>query len=86
MAVVTRACVKRGMVSSQTWETLKQALVKHNLPLDCGMSAQILADGAASDKKRRGGSITLVLPCQVGKCELVSYPVVELEGFFSDGL
>ena len=86
MAVVTRACVKRGTVSPQTWETLKQALVKNNLPLDCGMSAQILADGAASDKKRRGGSITLVLPCQVGKCELDPYPVEELEGFFSDGL
>lgn len=86
MALITRACVKRGMVSQQTWDTLKQALIKNNLPLDCGTTAQVLADGAASDKKRRGGRITLVLPRQVGLCDLVPYSVDELEAFFADGL
>jgi len=86
MAVVTRACVKRGMVSPETWTVLEQALIKHHLPMDCGLSPQLLAQGASTDKKRRGSKITLVLPERVGKCVLTSFSVAELEEFFADGL
>lgn len=86
MAVVTRACVKRGMVSLETLTALEQALAYNHLPDQCPVSAQILAEGAASDKKRRGSSITLVLPETVGKCVLAPFQLSELEAFFQDGL
>ena len=86
MAVVTRACVKRGMVSRETLDALERALAYNGLPLQCPVSARILAEGAGSDKKRRGSGITLVLPEAVGKCALVPFQLSELEDFFQDGL
>ena len=86
MAVVTRACVKRGMVSPETLSSLERALEYNNLPLRCPVSAAILAQGAGSDKKRCGSEITLVLPVEVGVCTLASFPLSQLEEFFQDGL
>jgi 3-dehydroquinate synthase len=86
MSVVTRACVRRGLVPPETWTTLEQVLIKHNLPTQSPVSAEILAEGAFSDKKRRGSSITLVLPVKVGQCTLTSFQLEELKDFFQDGL
>lgn len=86
MSVVTRACVRRGLVPPETWTTLEQALRKHNLPTQSPVSAEILAEGAFSDKKRRGSGITLVLPVQVGQCTLTPFQLDELKDFFQDGL
>lgn len=86
MGVITRACVRRGLVPPETWTTLKQALVQNGLPLDCPVPADVLAQGAAADKKRRGSRITLVLPLEAGRCTLSPTSVDELEAFFADGV
>ena len=86
MAVVTRACVKRGLVSQETLDALEKALDYNGLPDQCPCSAAILAEGAGADKKRRGSGITLVLPETAGKCTLVPFQLSELETFFLDGL
>lgn len=86
MALMTRACVKRGLTPPETWTALEDALVKNNLPTGCTLTAQALAEGALADKKRRGDTITLVLPERAGRCVLVPTPTGELESFFRDGL
>lgn len=86
MAVVTRACVKRGLVSQETLDALEKALDYNGLPDQCPCSAAILAEGAGADKKRRGSGITLVLPETAGKCILAPFQLSELEAFFQDGL
>ena len=86
MAVVTRACVRRGLTPAETWTELEAALLQHGLPTQSPVSAEVLAEGAFSDKKRRGGSITLVLPVEVGVCSLVPFQLEELKDFFQDGL
>lgn len=86
MAVVTRACVRRGLVSEETWRELERAMDRCGLPKQCPVDAAQLAQAAAADKKRRGGQVTLVLPKQVGECELVPMALTELEGLFRDGL
>ncbi len=86
MALVTRACVKRGTVSPSVLEALEDALAKSGLPFACHLPAEVLAQGAAADKKRRGDTITLVLPRRAGECILSKMPLSELEGFFKDGL
>lgn len=48
-------------------------------------SAGMLAQAALSDKKRKGGKITLVLPVGKGKCELKTISVEELPQYFSKG-
>ena len=86
MAVITRACVKRGLVTPEVQEVLEDALTGNGLPVSCDFSASILAQGAAADKKRRGDAITLVLPRRLGECVLSRVPLSELEDFFQSGL
>ena len=86
MAVVTRACVKRGMVDRSVLDVLESLLKKNGLSDRCTLSAAELARGALADKKRRGESITLVVPASLGKCVLFPVSTADLEAFFQDGL
>ena len=56
------------------------------LSAHCDFGAAALARAALSDKKRRGGAITLVLPKAIGRCRLESVPVDALEGWFARAL
>ena len=85
-ALIARACVKRGMLSHEALALLEEALDRCGLESRCAFSAQELAAAAVNDKKRRGDSITLVLPAAAGSCVLRPMPAAELEGFFADGL
>ena len=56
------------------------------LPTKTDFSAKALARAALSDKKRQGGTISLILPRAIGRCEIVPTPVEELENFIQRGL
>ena len=56
------------------------------LPVNCPYSAKALAEAALSDKKRRGGKITMVLPEIMGRCVLKTIPVEELPIYFAKGM
>ena len=53
-------------------------LQQYGFDLTCGYSADELYDAILSDKKRRGGNITVVLPKAIGNCVLVTLTVEEL--------
>jgi len=40
--------------------------------------AEALAEAALADKKRSGDAITIVVPKEIGHCELMNIPVSEL--------
>lgn len=62
------------------------ALGAFELPTDTEFSADALAEAALSDKKRRGDTLTLVVPHAVGRCELQKLPVSELSAVIRAGL
>ena len=86
MVIASRAAYKRGFSEEDCTPALCEALSNNGLPDSCGFSASNLAQAAMGDKKRRGGSITLILPRRIGLCERVPLPVAELEQFIQDGL
>ena len=53
----------------------------YGLPTETDCTPEEIAHTALADKKRRGGSITLVVPREIGRCELVKAPVSELAGW-----
>ena len=57
---------------------LAALLEKYGFDLSCNYSADELYDAILSDKKRRGGEISVVLPRAIGDCILVTLPVEEL--------
>lgn len=56
------------------------------LPVSCSYTAEELTEAALSDKKRKGDSITLVLPEAIGKCRLEKIPVSALADAFRRGI
>jgi 3-dehydroquinate synthase len=65
---------------------LENCLKANGLPVSCDYTAEALTAAALSDKKRAGGSITLVLPLEIGRCELKKIPVEDLKGYFERAL
>ena len=59
-------------------DELSVLLVEYGFDIDCPYSAKEVYDALLSDKKRRGGKISVVLPRSVGDCSLVDMPVEEL--------
>ncbi len=88
MAAITRAAVKRGLCTAETLDVLLNLLEKYGLPAEMpeGYTAQRLFDVTLHDKKMRGGTITLVVPVELGKSELIEYPAEELLAILEDSL
>ena len=70
-----------GMDASE----IEKACISCGLPTASPYPAAQLAEAALSDKKRRGGRITLVLPERIGKCALKTVDVAELPVYFAKG-
>lgn len=60
-------------------DELSALLVRYGFDVSCPYGAQEIYDALLSDKKRRGGKISVVLPRAVGDCTLVDMPVEELK-------
>ncbi len=59
---------------------LAALLEAYGFDLSCPYTAEEIYSSLLSDKKRRGGEITVVLPRSIGDCALVAMPVEELGG------
>ena len=64
-------------------DELSALLVQYGFDISCPYSAQQVYDALLSDKKRRGGKISVVLPRAVGDCVLHDMPVEELNVLLS---
>lgn len=86
LAIIARAAERLGWTDAPIAGRVTRCLTQHHLPVDSDFTAPELADVAASDKKRSGDTITLVIPRRIGHCELKSIPVSELRGVIEAGL
>lgn len=86
LAAIARASEKLGWTEEPVAERIETALLKNNLPVTTELTPDALAMAALSDKKRSGGSITLVVPKRIGSCALMELPTVQLERVFRAGL
>jgi 3-dehydroquinate synthase len=86
MTVITKAGERNALTDSECMGDLVKALERYGLPTRCDFSAKELAAAALHDKKRSGGTITLVIPRKTGQAELCEIPVDQLESFIAKGL
>ena len=86
MVIVTRAAISMGLCPKNALSELEEILESTGLPTSCTYSAKELTKIALADKKRKGGSITLVLPYSIGDSRLYKISVDELENFIDRGL
>ena len=78
LAIMARAAEALEWTEEPIANRIGACLTKNALPVSTEFSPEALAEAALADKKRSGGSITLVVPKRVGLCELKTVPVTEL--------
>jgi len=86
MAIVSRAAVRIGMCEKQCSQDIIQMLRLYELPSNTAYKADDIARTCLSDKKRDGGTLTMIFPVKIGKCVLKDIPVGELETVINLGL
>ena len=85
-AIVSRAAAKYGMLSQADANAIVDILNAYGLPTTTEYSAEELAHFMLSDKKRSGGTVNLIIPREIGRCEIVPTPVEKLVAFVEEGL
>ena len=80
MAMVTKAGCKN------IYQQLVTVLQKFKLPVKTTFTAHQLYTSALSDKKRSGGTVNLIVPEAIGKCNIIPMLVTKLETFIEEGL
>ena len=80
MAIVSKAGCKC------IYDALCTVLERFNLPTTTTFTANQLYTSALSDKKRAGGTVNLIIPREIGHCEIIPTPVEKLESFIEEGL
>ena len=78
MAMMARAAVKLGFCTEATKNEIVNLLQSYGLPTDTDQDPTAIYISALGDKKRQGGSLTLVVPREIGKCDLHPIPVEDL--------
>lgn len=86
LAIIARAAEENDMLSGEAAEKIIAALEKCSLPTACDFDAKTLALLTLSDKKADGDYINLIIPREIGKCDIVRTPKSEIESFIERGL
>ncbi len=86
LAVITCAAERAGDCPPGTALTVMSALLRAGLPVETTFSAEALDSAMRADKKRAGDTITLVIPREIGRCELRRMPIEDLRGYIAGGL
>lgn len=86
LAIIARAAERLGWAQEPIAGRIESALSRNGLPITTKFSPEALAEAALSDKKRAGGTITLVVPRKIGDCSLLDIPVEQLPDVFRAGM
>ncbi len=78
MVYAARIAVHLGLCDAACVPQVVAALQANGLPINAPYAAGALAEAALGDKKRAGGTLTLVLPKAIGQCVLYPVPVENL--------
>ena len=79
MIYAARIARSMGLCGPEVEGDIAAALTAGGLPLSAPYGAAELAAAAMADKKRAGAQITLVLPREIGRCELRRVPAADME-------
>jgi len=86
MRAMAQASFVAGWSQTDCFTPIDKVLKKYGFPLEIPYTPKQLAEAALKDKKRKGGTITIVIPLDIGECALLDIPVGQLEDVFTKGL
>ena len=86
MVIAAKASALMGWSEEDCTQEIVEALEHNSLPIKSSFTADELFDVTLNDKKRTGGSISLVIPEKLGHCVLKKVPVDEVLNFIKSGI
>ena len=86
MAMICRAACARGLLSKVDSEAVAALLRKYDLPTETDYTADELYDTMLLDKKFSGGRLHLVVPREIGCCDIMPVTPDELRFWLEAGL
>ena len=86
MCIVARAAEKKHICSRETRTAIETVVKEFGHEIRSSIPASTLANCALRDKKRSGGTVSLVVPETIGNCILLPTPVEDLEQLIEMGL
>lgn len=86
MCIITRAWENKGLCKKGTAEYLEEVLGKHSLPTKCDFSSENLSSVCSNDKKLEGSTLNLVVPIEIGRCEVEKIKLEELNSILKEGM
>lgn len=81
MSIITETCVKKGLLDIEILNALTELLVQNGLPTNTNIAKETLIESTMIDKKRKGETITVVLPVKKGKCALKNLSITAWKEF-----
>lgn len=85
-AIIAGIAQDQGVCTEETKQRIVNLLRQFGLPTTTEFTAQELIPHVLSDKKRAADSIRLILPREIGCCDIVPTPVDQLESLIKAGL
>ena len=83
--MMARAAVSYGLCSAETRDAIVLLLQQYGLPTDCAYPADALLRTVVHDKKSSGSSINLIVPTQIGSCQIRKTPASGLLAWLKAG-
>lgn len=83
MGIMIDACVRAGSLDAGTAERMKNLMKLYKLPVSDDITPGAIVEGAMNDKKKRGGSISVILVNKPGQAEIKKMTPEELLRFLS---
>lgn len=83
MALITETAEAQGICCPNAGAMVKKALINNSLPTISPYPMTALIEAMKRDKKRKGDTITFVIPEKIGKCKLHPVKIDALEDFLA---
>jgi 3-dehydroquinate synthase len=85
MAIITRAAVNKGYCEESVLTAVLDILKQYDLPTSTDFKAEEMYLAALSDKKLTDGSMHLVVPVELGHCNIIKVPTEEIKDWLLAG-
>ena len=85
MAMILRAAAVHGLCRQKTCDEVLTLLRQYGLPVDCAYPADQMLETVLHDKKAGTGPISLIVPTEIGRCQIRKTPTNEILGWLKDG-
>ena len=86
ISIVARTSCKYRLCSQETVEQILRVLETFGLPSSTVFTSNEIFRASLTDKKRFGTNVNLIVPRQIGVCDIWKTPVDQLESFIEAGL